>query len=318
MGLFGRFGNNSGASKENQKRQREQAEQTLRALESGQIPQYVRDRIEAREAQAIPWTSDLGVSDFLLLKQYKLQPLGMVMGSSIYHIGYTARSFSGSWQSGFIPSIEQALLSGRELALQRMKQEAQLMGAHAVVGVQLKNHIPDVNSHETEFTAFGTAVVLEGKEPPSEPILCTVSASDFVKLIHSGSVPISVGLGVAAFYQYTTRQDNWQSRSWSNQEMLTYTDSVYETRHAAMSKLRQQISQLGGTGILAHETNLGVYEVEVERGENDERTDHILEFIATGTIVSSVHYEKYPHIETVLSLNKQKPRPQYGRRGTGV
>ena len=285
-------------------RQRQRAEQTIAALESGQIPPYVRERIQEQKAGEYPWTSDLSVNEWLMLKQYRLQPLGMVMGSSIYHIGYSASSFSGSWGSGSIPVIEHALLEGRRLALQRMKQEAQLMGAHAVVGVRLNNHLPDINSHETEFTAFGTAVVLEGENPPAEPLLCTVSASDFIKLVHAGAIPISLGLGVSAYYQYTTRNAQWQTNSWSNQEVRTFTESVYATRHAAMQRLQQQVRQVGGTGVLAHETSLSVHEVEVERGENDERTDHILEFVAIGTIVQATKNPAYPKAETVLSLGK--------------
>lgn len=314
-----RFGKSSGKSRESEERDRQRAEETVDALERGEIPHYVRERILEQQNGEFPWTSDLSVSEWLLLKQFNLQPLGMVMGTSIFHLGYSMSNFRGSWGSGFIPPVESALLEGRNLALNRLKQEAQLMGAHAVVGVRLKTRLPDVNSYETEFTAFGTAVRLgdpDGSSPqssgsyqlPKEPLLCTVSAIDFVKLLQADAIPVSLGIGVAAYYQYTSRQTQWQNRSWWNQEITTYTDAVYETRRRSMDHLQRQIEEVGGSGILAHETSFHVHEFEVERGENDERTDHLLEFIALGTIVSSNSFggahRQYPGIATTLSLSK--------------
>jgi hypothetical protein len=42
------------------------------------------------------FTSDLSVNEFLLVKQAGFHPLGLVMGSSIYHIGLQKGSFGSS------------------------------------------------------------------------------------------------------------------------------------------------------------------------------------------------------------------------------
>ena len=297
-------------SREDVREQLRRAEQTIEALEKGTIPPYVRDRMSLQKSGGQPWTSDLSVNEWLLLRQYGLRPLGLVMGSSVYHIGYSAANYSGTWTSRRIPDLERAMLEGRELALSRMKEEAQLLGAHAVVGVRLDNRFPGFHDHQTEFVAFGTAVVLDGEPVPHEPLLCTVSAVDFVKLTKAGSIPVSVGVGVAAYYQYTTQQDTWRENSWDNREMLNFTESVYQVRHLAMRNLERQIRDAGGTGALARQTFMKVYEVEVERGENDKRTDHILEFVAIGTIVSSGSFVKPPSIAIGLTLNPRQQRTQ--------
>ena len=85
--------------------------------------------------------------------------------------------------------------------------------------------------------------------------------------------------------------------------MPMFTDSVYQTRHAAMRNMVHESVQAGGTGVLAHETKLHVYEVEVERGENDTRTDHVLEFVSMGTVISSPRQMPPLNIETALSLS---------------
>ena len=41
------------------------------------------------------FTSDLSVNEFLLVKEVGFQPLGLVMGSSIYHIALQPSTQSG-------------------------------------------------------------------------------------------------------------------------------------------------------------------------------------------------------------------------------
>src|SRR5579883_1009581 len=101
------------------------------------------------------FTSDLSVNEFLLVKEAGFDPLGLVVGSSIYHIGFQA----GQWsQSQEMDVLTQAMYHARELAMTRMEEEADQLGADGVVGVRL-----DVSRHEwgndlAEFIAIGTAV----------------------------------------------------------------------------------------------------------------------------------------------------------------
>src|SRR5260370_31496364 len=49
------------------------------------IPEAGRARLEQNRRGL--FTSDLSVNEFLLIKQAGFEPLGLVVGSSIYHIG---------------------------------------------------------------------------------------------------------------------------------------------------------------------------------------------------------------------------------------
>src|SRR6476661_7491654 len=53
------------------------------------IPESGRERIERMKQDVARgfFTSDLSVNEFLLVKQSGFEPLGLVLGSSIYHIG---------------------------------------------------------------------------------------------------------------------------------------------------------------------------------------------------------------------------------------
>ncbi len=302
MGLFGR-GNWGSIEREWMREQQQRAQETIHALENRQLPPHVRQRISEQRRRELPWTSNLSVPEWLLTARYKFRPLGMVMGSCFSHIGISKADLRGSWGSGEFTIISRVIRDSRTKALERMALEAKELGANAVVGVRVDSRTPGYFGHDTEFTAFGTAIAVDGLKPANEPLLCTVSAQELAKLLAQGTVPLNLALGVSAYYQYTDWRDKMRESSWFNQELPTMTDAVYTARYNAMSDMLRDAGQVGGTGVLAHDTKMKVYEVEVERGEGDDRTDHILEVVSTGTIVAS---EKRPlpvRIKPVLSLN---------------
>jgi uncharacterized protein YbjQ (UPF0145 family) len=113
-----------------------------------------------RNNKGLPFTSDLSGQDFWTLIQSGYGPLGMVMGTCVYHIAH--RSFgnvlSNIGQNVELPQFTQALYDARELAMERMQTEAEVLGAEGIVGVQLRNHAHTWGGHTTEFFAIGTAV----------------------------------------------------------------------------------------------------------------------------------------------------------------
>ena len=50
------------------------------------VPEHGRERIQ--QLRGGLFTSDLSVNEFLLVKEAGFDPLGLVVGSSIYHIGF--------------------------------------------------------------------------------------------------------------------------------------------------------------------------------------------------------------------------------------
>ena len=81
------------------------------------------------------FTSDLSVSEYVLLGEAGFEPLGFVVGSSIYHIGLKV----GRWsQNQELQIMTQAMYNARELAMARMQAEADHLEADGIVGVQLR------------------------------------------------------------------------------------------------------------------------------------------------------------------------------------
>src|SRR6202012_2105055 len=81
------------------------------------------------------FTSDLSVSEYVLLGEAGFEPLGFVVGSSIYHVGLQM----GRWaQNQELQILSQAMYNARELAMSRMEAEADNLGGDGIVGAELR------------------------------------------------------------------------------------------------------------------------------------------------------------------------------------
>jgi uncharacterized protein YbjQ (UPF0145 family) len=107
-----------------------------------------------------PFTSDLTGQDFWTLIRAGYAPLGMVMGTCVYHIAHQRLGgvLSNIGKNVELEQFTQALYDARELAMSRMQAEAEAYHAEGIVGVQLRQHSHTWGSHTTEFFAIGTAV----------------------------------------------------------------------------------------------------------------------------------------------------------------
>src|ERR1700746_2913848 len=97
------------------------------------LTEHGKERIAELRSDHL-FTSDLSVNEFLLVKESGFEPLGLVVGSCIYHIGYQQSRFN---QSQEMEVLSQAMYNARELAMTRMEEEADQLGADGVVAVRL-------------------------------------------------------------------------------------------------------------------------------------------------------------------------------------
>src|SRR5262249_25246742 len=118
------------------------------------LPQHARERLEGMRQHRF-FTSDLSVNEFLLVKEVGFQPLGLVMGSSIYHIALQPMQEA---RPGELVPLTQALYQARELAMERMEAEADALGADGIVAVRLTFNVHAWGTNVIEFVAIGTAV----------------------------------------------------------------------------------------------------------------------------------------------------------------
>jgi uncharacterized protein YbjQ (UPF0145 family) len=223
------------------------------------------------------FSSDLSVSEYVLLGEAGFEPLGFVVGSSIYHVGLQV----GRWsQNQELQVLTQAMYNARELAMARMQAEADHLGADGIVGVNLKMQMYAWGQGVLEFVATGTAVrALAGtgahKAPNGRAFTSDLSAQDFFRLLAAGAVPVAFVLGTCVYH--IAHQSVMQSlrQTGQNQEMLQFTQGVYEARELALSRMQAEADQAGASGIVG--VTVGVH--------NHVWGEHATEFLATGTAI---------------------------------
>ena len=116
--------------------------------------------VSHRNALGKPFTSDLSGQDFWTLMHTGHIPQGLVMGTCVYHIAHRGlgATLGSAGQNVELPNFTQALYEARELAMERMQDEAKKVGAEGIVGVQIQEKSHVWGSHTIEFFAMGTAV----------------------------------------------------------------------------------------------------------------------------------------------------------------
>jgi uncharacterized protein YbjQ (UPF0145 family) len=224
------------------------------------------------------FTSDLSVNEFLLVKQSGFEPLGLVLGSSIYHIGFQQAMWNQSQEMGV---LTQAMYHARELAMTRMEEEADALGADGIVGVRLDIGRYEWGADLAEFIAVGTAVRHAGGElhraPNGRPFTSDMTGQDFATLLRAGYRPAGLVMGNCVYH--VARQGMLQSlrQIGRNVEMPNFTQALYEARELAMERMQNEADELQSEGIV------GARIIERSHGWGS----HVIEFFAVGTAVVS-------------------------------
>ena len=87
--------------------------------------------------------------------------LGLVSGSSVRarHVGRDITAVFRNIVGGDVPEYTRLMAESREIALARMTERAEGMGANAVVGMRFMTAM--IMSGAAEILVYGTAVVVE-------------------------------------------------------------------------------------------------------------------------------------------------------------
>jgi uncharacterized protein YbjQ (UPF0145 family) len=246
------------------------------------IPASARQRLADMKAGGGKrglFTSDLSVNEFLLVREAGFDPVGLVMGSSIYHIGF---QFANFFQNQEMEVLTQAMYHARELAMTRMEEEADLLGADGVVGVRLEVTRYDWGEHLAEFMAIGTAIKHRTGEhyrtPDNRPFTSDLSGQDFWTLLRAGYRPVSLVMGTCVYH--VAHQGILQSlkQTGRNVEMQNYTQALYDARELALSRMQAEAETEQAEGIV------GAQVKESSHGWGS----HVIEYFAVGTAVKSI------------------------------
>jgi len=266
----------------------------------GELPQRAQERL--REMRGGPggrklFTSDLSVNEFLLVKESGFDPVGLVMGTSLYHIGF---QFTGVMQSQELGVLTQAMYSARELAMGRMEAEADALEADGIVGVRLEVLQYAWGQNLAEFKAIGTAVRARDRSityrtPQNKPFTSDLSGQDFRTLLSAGYRPMALVMGTCVYHVgVSSLRQMFSQMAGRNIEMTNYTQALYDARELAMERMQYEAEQIGAEGIVSARVEEGRFGWD----------PHVIEFFSIGTAVTPTRAD---HIiqppQMVISLN---------------
>src|SRR5947209_14685813 len=226
--------------------------------EACRIPADAQRRLKAMgdEAGGAPrlFTSDLSVNEFLMVQQAGFEPLGLVMGSSFFHIGIQWKI--QPFENYELDVLTAALCHAREYAMLRMEEEAHLLDADGIVGVQLQ-----IGKHEwaesmAEFTAIGTAVRCRAEDgrrfrkPNGRPFTSDLSGQDFWTLLRTGYRPLEMAMGTCVYHVGARGFRQALSQMGQNVEMPNYTQAIYNARELALERMQVEAEAVKANGIV--------------------------------------------------------------------
>lgn len=260
-----------------------QAEYQDALFRQGRLPPSIVERIEAARDGRQPWVATLRPSELRIARSHGLRPVCAVAATCWMHYGR-------SWTDGH--------RYGWKAALQRLKLEAKAAGANAVLDVKMRT-VPIPVEDSMDFSLIGTAVKIDGLPPSADPIVATVPALEFVKLLEADVVP--TGIAIGAHYEWMTDWRGNASMAWmgniESQALSGFWEHVRRTAHA---QLREHAKEQGN-GVLAHVNFSQMFEQE---GGDDQPKQFLARHIVVATTVDGRRGASIPHeFKAVVDLH---------------
>ncbi len=277
-------------------------EESIARLERGGIPVQAERRLRELGERGGAFTSDLSVADFALCQRLGLRPLAQVMGSSIYQIGYQAAPWGSYGMGGGLlfemQTLSEAWNEVRSRALGRLAQEAALVGADAVIGVELRAGRYEWAENSIEFMVVGTAVRQERADGAAgvqharhargaAPVLTELSVADYAKLAWAGIAPLGFVAWTSVFFVAASFQTQMRTGGFGymqNQELPEFTQGIYGARETVVARMTEQAARLGASGVLGARIEHQMRPVSMGGGRV-ERGGLMVSFHAIGTAI---------------------------------
>ncbi len=219
------------------------------------------------------FSSDLSVDEAILLKEVGYEPLGLVIGTGVYHIGWQTQNWGVNQE---MTGLTEVMYAARADALNRMERHAHSIGAHGVVGTRLEVRLDRGRENLAEFVAIGTAVANPTEKAP-RLWFSDLSGQDLYLLIRAGYRPVGLAFGACVYHIAHQGISQRLSQTTQNVELTNYTEALYEARELAMTRMQDETRGTGAQGIVG---------MRIEQASHVWGS-HVIEFLAIGTTIAT-------------------------------
>jgi uncharacterized protein YbjQ (UPF0145 family) len=266
------------------------------------LPAHAVERLKGLRSSAHSsgvFTSDFSVNEFLLVRKAGFEPIGLCVGTCVYHCGIQYANWRKNEE---MTVLSKAMYHARELAMTRMRAEATAMGADGIVGVKLTIKRVEWDANLLEFIALGTGVVHgEGhagfRAHDGGPFTSDLSGQDFWTLLHAGYRPVEMVMGSCVYHVAHRGFMASMASAGQNVELENFTSAMYEAREIAIERMQHEAAAAKAEGVVG---------VDMHEGNHGWQT-HVIEFFAIGTAVLPIDKEIAPEAiqdpQLVLSVN---------------
>jgi uncharacterized protein YbjQ (UPF0145 family) len=193
--------------------------------------------------------TELSADGVLLLEAAGYEPVGLVAGAAVFHIGLVGARL-GNVE---LAPLSQALLGAREQATARMRSQAASLGAAGVVGVRIEIEAFHDKAHLARVVAIGTAVsprTASDQGRQDAPFVAALSGQEFNVLVAQGYVPVSVVMGVCVYHVARLGPMAILRNLRATAELRACTEALYEARELAMRRLQDEALGGGAEGVV--------------------------------------------------------------------
>jgi uncharacterized protein YbjQ (UPF0145 family) len=279
MGLFDLFRKQNPESKAQQAANEQRLADIQQCLKNREVPATDANRLQQARAGALPWMATLTPAELLIARTHGFRPIATVSATCWLHYGY-------SWTLGHS--------EGWTTALHRLRDEAYAAGANCVLDVKMRT-IPLGVPNSMDFTLVGTAAYVEGLEPSGNPVIATVPALEFVKLLEADVVP--TGIAAGAHYEMSAGRPRNPRMEWmGNVELQDLSQLWTRVRDRAYQDMRAN-ARSQGNGVLGHVSFGESYEIEDPRR-------YLVRHIVIATTVDARAGKPFPHdVKIVVDLH---------------
>jgi uncharacterized protein YbjQ (UPF0145 family) len=208
-------------------------------------------------------------------------PISFVFGNVAYSIGFSRGLLGGIRQmaKGEIRQYSDIFNTTRNLALQRITQEAQQKGANCVIGIRT-TIIPLGTQEVQEMVMIGTAsyneVLAEVAASVGGVATSDLTAEETWNIAKLGYAPIKLVLGTSVYSLGVVGGIRATLSNLMKGEIKSLTEMIYGAREESLKRVQAQAEEVGADDVLGIKTyiyNLG---------------NGLIEFLAIGTAVKRI------------------------------
>jgi uncharacterized protein YbjQ (UPF0145 family) len=237
--------------------------------------------VHRQDGAAGSFTSSADAQELFCQWDAGYQPVSFVFGNVAYSIGAVKGFMGGIRQlaKGEVKQYSDIFNQTRQLAIQRIKDEAKALNANSVVGIRT-TILPVGQSEVHEMIMIGTASYNQQIASITDGVggvtTSDLTAEETWNVAKIGYAPVELVIGTSVYSLGFLGGISASLKNFVKGEISELTQMIYGAREESIKKLQAQAEQVGADDVLGIKT----YLYDLGSG--------LIEFLAIGTAVKKV------------------------------